>query len=475
MTRDRARALRDSGGMSPAISRQASGAARTRQSEVLRLQGLAGNSAVTGMLALQRDAATVTPDSPASTKANPDPLAVVAAAFPTAMAIAGQLEPILRLAGADLAPLAIGALVANGFRDESKLTDVAFWLHHPELSGEALKPGLPGYPSLAKDWIDLRTSVVRPALEVRDASPQVVQSHPAPGEAQPAATSGSDDFVKDWARSTLELLPRSQREKFESIEWGPLDFPGTTVAIKGLKADALDWYLKQPNVVQKDGKEGPYLTSSNQDAAKALFLALSQVRPGGGERRVNINDSAVIPEEAFRSDPTEFYDYVTSQLEGIPGQTDIQMNSEAATKFAEMRGAAKAEGVPLVALNAFRPLAHEMKAEKAAGNRNAVGGISHLIGLAVDVKLHIDKKHDPDFVETGTGNFNKMLNMLESPVYKWIFMNGSRFGFYQYRQEPWHWEYNPEGFRDRFYAGAPNLKEKTEAVLEAARPKKRKK
>src|SRR5437660_818035 len=131
MTRDRARASRDSGGMSPAISRQASGAARTRQSEVLRLQGLAGNSAVTG----------------------------------------------------------------------------------------------------------------RPALEVPDARPQVVQSHPAPGEQQAAATSGSDDFVKDWARSTLELLPRSQREKFESIEWGPLDFPGTTVAIKGLKADALDWYL----------------------------------------------------------------------------------------------------------------------------------------------------------------------------------------------------------------------------------------
>ena len=198
MTRDRARALRDSGGMSPAISRQASGAARTRQSEVLRLQGLAGNSAVTGMLTLQRDAATVTPDSPASTKANPDPLAVVAAAFPTAMAIAGQLEPILRLAGADLAPLAIGALVANGFRDESKLTDVAFWLHHPEMSGEALKPGLPGYPSLAKDWIDLRTSVVRPALEVRDASPQVVQSHPAPGE---GARSAADHRQRDRARA----------------------------------------------------------------------------------------------------------------------------------------------------------------------------------------------------------------------------------------------------------------------------------
>ena len=247
-----------------------------------------------------------------------------------------------------------------------------------------------------------------------------------------------------------------------------------------MEADALDWYLKQPHVVQS--KKGPYLTSTNQGAAKALFLALSQVRPGGGERRVNITSTAVIPQDAFDKDPDEFYAYVKSQLDGIPGQTTIQMNREAGKKFAEMRDAAKSDGVPLIALNAFRTLEHEREAAKAAGNPNAVGGISHLIGLAVDVQLHIDPNRsrresaDPEkFGEASTGNFGKMLGMLHSPVHKWIFMNGSKFGFYQYRQEPWHWEYNPEGFRERFYAGAPNLLEKAEAVLERPGPKTPKK
>lgn len=31
----------------------------------------------------------------------------------------------------------------------------------------------------------------------------------------------------------------------------------------------------------------------------------------------------------------------------------------------------------------------------------------------------------------------------ESSIYQWLLQNGNRFGFYNYQEEEWHWEYNP--------------------------------
>lgn len=40
------------------------------------------------------------------------------------------------------------------------------------------------------------------------------------------------------------------------------------------------------------------------------------------------------------------------------------------------------------------------------------------------------------------GDNNGKLNE-NSSTYKWLLQNGSRFGFYNYKPEEWHWEYNP--------------------------------
>ena len=37
---------------------------------------------------------------------------------------------------------------------------------------------------------------------------------------------------------------------------------------------------------------------------------------------------------------------------------------------------------------------------------------------------------------------NGQLNS-SSPTYQWLLKNGSTYGFYHYKLEPWHWEYNP--------------------------------
>jgi len=48
------------------------------------------------------------------------------------------------------------------------------------------------------------------------------------------------------------------------------------------------------------------------------------------------------------------------------------------------------------------------------------------------------------------------------PAYRWLCVRAREFGFYPYRPEPWHWEYNPPGLvdqlralRERLAAGEP--------------------
>jgi hypothetical protein len=33
-----------------------------------------------------------------------------------------------------------------------------------------------------------------------------------------------------------------------------------------------------------------------------------------------------------------------------------------------------------------------------------------------------------------------------------MLLRGAEFGWFPFGHEPWHWEYNPDGFRDRFRA-----------------------
>ena len=80
------------------------------------------------------------------------------------------------------------------------------------------------------------------------------------------------------------------------------------------------------------------------------------------------------------------------------------------------------------------------------------------MGLAIDFNL---KTKGYDYVEQDTGNFGKVLDMLESPVYKWLSAHASEYGFFPYSQEPWHWEYNPDDdYATKFFDSDENLKAK---------------
>jgi hypothetical protein len=34
-----------------------------------------------------------------------------------------------------------------------------------------------------------------------------------------------------------------------------------------------------------------------------------------------------------------------------------------------------------------------------------------------------------------------------------VILNAQKYGWYPFILEPWHWEYNPDNFRDTFFSG----------------------
>ncbi len=237
-----------------------------------------------------------------------------------------------------------------------------------------------------------------------------------------------------------------------------LDFPDTVVPVASRTKEQADWLRKQPSVTEVEDPKGNYFKGDNQAAAQDLLNALAQATSGKGERRVNRGAHAVLKERAFKLDKDDFDAFFVGKLdsEKIDGH---QMNVDAAAKVKAMKEAAKKDKVTLTVGSAYRSRAAEEATAKRIKNRKAFAGFSpHSMGLAIDFNL---KTKGYDYVEQDTGNFGKVLDMLESPVYKWLSAHASEYGFFPYSQEPWHWEYNPDDdYATKFFESDENLKAK---------------
>jgi hypothetical protein len=99
------------------------------------------------------------------------------------------------------------------------------------------------------------------------------------------------------------------------------------------------------------------------------------------------------------------------------------------------------------------------------GNPEAVAALSpHNLGVAIDLKMSVGKQR---YKEATTRPMQNVVDMRESPVHKWMFMRGAAYGWYPYQVEPWHFEYNPIGMRERFRA---NLEQEEKADHHNERP-----
>jgi len=152
------------------------------------------------------------------------------------------------------------------------------------------------------------------------------------------------------------------------------------------------------------------------------------------------------------------YHNVAAVVVTVPG-TGYSLFPAARDAFVAARTAAAAErapgqttGVTLEIGSAFR--SEETQAKIAAGNTNrfAVASLSaHTYGLAVDLNLSVPGLA---ITEISTASMKNIVAMYRTPAYKWMFLYGAEFGWFPYRNEPWHWEYNPVGFPAEF-AAAP--------------------
>jgi hypothetical protein len=220
-------------------------------------------------------------------------------------------------------------------------------------------------------------------------------------------------FILDRGSSTLDLLGERRSRRYRRFAWGENDFPG--------------------------GAGG-----ANEARASEMIRALNDIRP---ERRANSTDDAVI---GRREVDRDMETTIRSQFVNVEGQGSHRLHRDAAASFARMHAAAAAEGVDLRILDADRRFEASRRRAAEAGNNRAVADFSsHNLGLAIDFRLSVRGQR---FREVRTRPFQNVVDMHAAPAHKWLFLRGEAFGWYAFHHEPWHWEYNPPGFRETFRA-----------------------
>jgi hypothetical protein len=129
------------------------------------------------------------------------------------------------------------------------------------------------------------------------------------------------------------------------------------------------------------------------------------------------------------------------------GGKEIRLRPGALEAYRRMAGEARGAGVltrpdALRIFSGFR--APDADAQRCARDRNCQGLIrticsAHRTGLAMDVVIDAAPGFGPD----SSADANR-LAMARSPLYRWMVVNGGRFGFVNYAYEPWHWEWTGE-------------------------------
>lgn len=276
-------------------------------------------------------------------------------------------------------------------------------------------------------YVDFNTaynSILNEALGIKDYSDQNIMID---NRAVELVRAMEHAFIHDPSLSSVDLLSPDRAAHFKGIKWKHEDYPGSE-------------------------------TGPNEHQADRLTSELNEIRP---QRRANSTKDAVVLRDEFDGSGA-LRSYINSELkpveaysEALPGETTVpdqpkghRLNRHAAEAYHRMREAARLDGVALIIGDSFRSRETAKKnAENAKNSRAVAGYSSHTLGLAFDLHLSYGKTK---FDEITTRPFTNVMNMRTSPGHKWVFMHGAEYGFFPLQDEPWHWEYNPVGFKDQF-------------------------
>lgn len=134
----------------------------------------------------------------------------------------------------------------------------------------------------------------------------------------------------------------------------------------------------------------------------------------------------------------------------VPGVTahHNRLLPDALEAFGRMKRDAAADRITLLIYSAFRSEKDQAVIKTTNKNPNAVAQkiSAHSYGRAIDLIL----SGDGLALNNTTKNMVSFVQLYRSPVYKWMFLFASRYGFYPFSKEPWHWEYNPPADKPNF-------------------------
>ena len=281
-------------------------------------------------------------------------------------------------------------------------------------------------------WKALCSSTIPPA------------STASPTQTTIPSNSTNYEWIHDPSASVLDKVnPSSLANEYRNFKWDRYDFPGANKP-------------KTSKFPEQD--PGP----NEEKAKQMLYVLRAQLLP---EHRATLTDNAVFCVRTLPGvcSPVEvmsqkIWDHILDPKILISADKQgHKLNKFAQDSFAKMQAAAKKDGVELDINNSDRPCgasqASVQRFEK--GSQTVIAGCpnSHNFGLAIDFNLNQDDWPLPNPLEVSSAPFKNIINMMQSPVYKWLYLNAKTYHWYPYVYEPWHWEFNPPGFRNDFFAG----------------------
>lgn len=216
------------------------------------------------------------------------------------------------------------------------------------------------------------------------------------------------------------------------------------------------WYLYVSLIQQTVGTEAEAETPEFAQAV-AAWQSQSNLRPTGiidAEtlshfikfwQAQRLNSSRYPSDEQLLTAPeTDFYDPSrVAELRRVEREAYAAYKRMIAAATAELEsktaetGELAPNGESLKIISSFRSREYQNKLRKASPNSGRAGlavNSPHFTGNALDIYVGGDP--------VSTKDENRAVQV-ETPEYKWLVKNASRFGFYPYFYEPWHWEYVP--------------------------------
>jgi lysozyme family protein len=246
-----------------------------------------------------------------------------------------------------------------------------------------------------------------------------------------APASGTSDGTKDWISdigAVVDIMPPDLEKAYERCvsraREGRLSFPGKSEFAK-----------------ENSGPYKRFISRYKKWMAEEF---------GQEEHRIN---KEIINLGGSKARALNIRKYIEGRLTKVPeeyaGKGGLELLDRAAASLEEMGEAASADGVSLQVLSAYRKPKNKKPKNTAAVAANS----SHSYGLAVDFELS-DKEQGFRVSEIKTGDAKNLMKMFGSSAHKWVVANGARFDWHPYANEPWHFEYNPDGMAGEIVDGA---------------------